>query len=157
MSASAPTLGGLGEDIVLRILSSSDIFTTLSVSRINRHLYHITSAKQLWLLHVQDLIDRSVIELPPSVVLVSLSTADLVDLVRRLVVGPATWAAEQLPQVSTEITIRTMHDQPAGSRGRFRVKLLDATRLEPGTNISPDTELCRHTRGAQRCCNGASG
>ncbi|KAJ7487022.1 hypothetical protein FB451DRAFT_775914 [Mycena latifolia] len=128
MSALAPTLGGLDEDIVLRILSSSDISTTISVSRINRHLHHITSAKQLWLLHVQDLVDRSLIELPPSVTLLSLSTADLIDLVRRLVTGPATWAAGQSPQVSTEISIRMMHDQPAGFLGRSRVKLLDGGR-----------------------------
>ncbi|KAJ7465704.1 hypothetical protein FB451DRAFT_1262236 [Mycena latifolia] len=119
-------------DIVLRILSSSDVFTTLSVSRV-RPTVHIPlvyqqKIAQLWLLHVQDLIDRSLIELPPSVALVSLSTADLVDLVRRLVVGPATWVAGEVPQVSTEITIWTMHDQPAGFRGRFRVKLLDGGR-----------------------------
>ncbi|KAJ7645001.1 hypothetical protein B0H17DRAFT_1104374 [Mycena rosella] len=107
MSLLSINLTGLGEDILLHILSSSDIYTTLCVSQVNRSLYEIASAKQLWVLHLEDLIRRSLIELPPSIMtaLEILSTASLVDVVRRLIAGPASWADGSSPTISTEISL----------------------------------------------------
>ncbi|KAJ7678641.1 hypothetical protein B0H17DRAFT_1206699 [Mycena rosella] len=92
---SASTLEALGEDILIRILSSLDIYSTLCVSQlyVNHYLNDIGSVRQLWILHIQTLAHRNLIELPPSLVLADLSTASLLDLVKHVVTGPATWAA----------------------------------------------------------------
>ncbi|KAJ6565294.1 hypothetical protein DFH09DRAFT_1363869 [Mycena vulgaris] len=123
MSLPSTNLTGLGEDILLRILSSSDIYTTLRVSQVNRFLCEIAAAKQLWVLHLQDLRRRSLIELPPSLELENLSTPSLVDLVRCLITGPVAWADGSSPTPSTEISIIPAEQNRSGRY--HHVKLLN--------------------------------
>ena len=89
-------------------------------------LYEIASAKQLWVLHLKDLIRRSLIELPTSITLETLSTTSLVDLVRRLMTGPATWADGSSSKISTEISLIPA-DHFTGRR-YYQVKLFNGGR-----------------------------
>ncbi|KAJ7689659.1 hypothetical protein B0H17DRAFT_1202111 [Mycena rosella] len=124
MSSLGPILEELGEDVLLQILCSSDIYTTLSASRVNRYLNEITRAKQLWVLHVQDLVRRGLIDIPPPFILEDFSTASLIDLVKCVVTGPETWTAGSVPQVSAEITLNPVKDSTSGFVGDCRAKLL---------------------------------
>ncbi|KAJ7628017.1 hypothetical protein DFH06DRAFT_1442429 [Mycena polygramma] len=85
------TFGALCEDVVLRVLSQSDVYTTLSVSAVNKSLRCVALTKQLWLSLVQDLGVRGVLDLPAAEELETYSTTDLVNHVKRVVVGPEGW------------------------------------------------------------------
>ncbi|KAJ6537769.1 hypothetical protein B0H19DRAFT_1270180 [Mycena capillaripes] len=106
----ASTLEGLGQDVLLKILSLSDISTVLYVSRVNRNLRAISLVKQLWILLISDLRSRSFIETPPSD-LSQHTTTQLIDQVKTLVVGPSTWrkdsdtSGEVRPQLAAEIKV----------------------------------------------------
>ncbi|KAJ7437928.1 hypothetical protein B0H11DRAFT_2106207, partial [Mycena galericulata] len=82
----------LNEDVVAEILSSCDIYTVLVVGRVNKHFRLIAMAKQLWISILRDLEGRGLIDLPPGVELGSFSTADLVEEVKRIILGPKTWS-----------------------------------------------------------------
>ncbi|KAJ7676802.1 hypothetical protein DFH06DRAFT_1466201 [Mycena polygramma] len=86
----------LGDDILLTVLSACDVCTVLSVSAVNKSLRRVTSAKQLWLSLIQADTFRDVLELPPfdHAELETHSTAELVELVKRLVDGPSSLPGE---------------------------------------------------------------
>ncbi|KAF7367993.1 hypothetical protein MSAN_00865000 [Mycena sanguinolenta] len=80
----------LGDDILLNILALGDIHTVLAVSAIDKRLHDLTQAKQLWLSLIQNRMFRHALNLPPPNTdeLQSLSTGELVGLVKRAVIGP---------------------------------------------------------------------
>ncbi|KAJ6453339.1 hypothetical protein C8R45DRAFT_633709 [Mycena sanguinolenta] len=83
----------LGDDILLSILALCDVYRVLTVSAIDKRLRGLTQAKQLWLSLIQDSAFRHVLELrpPDREELERLSTRELVDLVKRAVIGPPQW------------------------------------------------------------------
>ncbi|KAJ6459990.1 hypothetical protein C8R45DRAFT_1030234 [Mycena sanguinolenta] len=83
----------LGDDILLNILALCDVCTVISVSKIDKRLRDLTQAKQLWLSLLQEPTFREVLELrPPNILeLQNHSTRELVDLVKRAVIGPPPW------------------------------------------------------------------
>ncbi|KAJ7144530.1 hypothetical protein C8R44DRAFT_846281 [Mycena epipterygia] len=117
----------VGEDILLRILLESDIHTTICVSQVNRFLHDITSAKQLWISHVKNLIQTSLIELPPALTLDELSAVRLIDLVKRLVTGPTTWS-QGSPTVSSEVVIQRLANHILPFHGYCSAKLVSGGR-----------------------------
>ncbi|KAK7046876.1 hypothetical protein R3P38DRAFT_2876327 [Favolaschia claudopus] len=86
-------LDKLPEDILLKILVLTDIYTVLTL-----HLRAITSVKQLWVLLTSDLLTRGLIDIPLEDVSV-MSTEDLKAEVKRAVCGPRTWSpdSEDIP------------------------------------------------------------
>ncbi|KAJ6459977.1 hypothetical protein C8R45DRAFT_1180781 [Mycena sanguinolenta] len=84
---------GLGDDILLNILALCDVYTVVAVSAIDKRLRDLTQAKQLWLSLLQEPTFRDVLELRPpnSLELQNSSTRELVDLVKRAVIGPPPW------------------------------------------------------------------
>ncbi|KAF8209752.1 hypothetical protein K438DRAFT_2012031 [Mycena galopus ATCC 62051] len=84
-------LEALGEDVLLRVLVLCDVYTALSVAATNKFLRSVTLVKQLWLSLVQDMGFRGMLDLPLTAELEGQSTAQLVDIVKRLVVGPESW------------------------------------------------------------------
>ncbi|KAJ7638152.1 hypothetical protein B0H17DRAFT_1277646 [Mycena rosella] len=78
-------LDRLDPDVLLQIFALLDVFTIVSLSRV--------SAKQLWLLVVREIFSRGLIDPPGNAILEALSTAELVAEVKRVVVGPRTWAS----------------------------------------------------------------
>ncbi|KAJ7806370.1 hypothetical protein B0H13DRAFT_2387112 [Mycena leptocephala] len=99
----------LGDDILLQVLSLCDVYTALSVSAINRFLRGVALTKHLWLSLVRDLGFRGVLDLPTANDLESCSAAELVDLIKRVVVGPTSWAPMSSARVppSHRLTVHT--------------------------------------------------
>ncbi|KAJ6537761.1 hypothetical protein B0H19DRAFT_1180838 [Mycena capillaripes] len=140
-------LEGLGDDVLLMILSLSDVYTVLCVSQVrfshstwlsattrvsqvNRHLRAIAMVKQLWILLITDLRSRSFIETPLAD-LSQFTTAQLIEQVKTLVVGPRTWgevdsdgsnSGEVQPQLAAEITL------PFGTVMKHHTQLINAGR-----------------------------
>ncbi|KAJ6565965.1 hypothetical protein DFH09DRAFT_1157347 [Mycena vulgaris] len=79
-------------DVLLQIFAPLDVFTILSLSRVNKYFHALTATKQLWLSVVRDLTSRCLIDPPSAEVLETFSTAQLVEEVKRVVFGPRTWS-----------------------------------------------------------------
>ncbi|KAJ7457463.1 hypothetical protein FB451DRAFT_1274958 [Mycena latifolia] len=97
----------LDSDLLLHICMLLDVFTIISISRVNKYLHAIVSAKQLWISVVCDLSARCLIDPPAEENLQKLSTAELMQQVKRGVVGPLTWSSTfpTLPTLSRQISI----------------------------------------------------
>jgi hypothetical protein len=94
---------------------------------VNKSFHEITSFKQLWLSIVRDLSRARVIDAPAEETLETLSTVELVEEVRRAVVGPRTWSpASSVPP--------TVHRQFSISLERYTVTH-PAELLPGGTHI----------------------
>ncbi|KAJ7225181.1 hypothetical protein C8J57DRAFT_1535442 [Mycena rebaudengoi] len=92
----------LGEDVGLRVVSLCDIETLLSLGLVNVFFRRLTMAKQLWILLVEDLASRGLVDLPHSRSLADHSVMDLIGLVKRTVIGPATWSEQEGSPVLAE-------------------------------------------------------
>ncbi|KAJ7482751.1 hypothetical protein FB451DRAFT_1235974 [Mycena latifolia] len=97
----------LDPDLLLHICTLLDVFTIISISRVNKYLRSIVSAKQLWISVVRDLSERWLIDPPAEENLEKLSTAELIQQVKRGVVGPLTWSSTfpLPPTLSRQISI----------------------------------------------------
>ncbi|KAJ7089049.1 hypothetical protein C8R43DRAFT_1142211 [Mycena crocata] len=82
----------LDEDILPQILVYCDIHTVLSIGRVNRLLHALTLKKELWLPLIYDLAFHGLIDLPPGETLQTYTVQDILDEVKRTVVGPKTWS-----------------------------------------------------------------
>ncbi|KAJ7270238.1 hypothetical protein C8J57DRAFT_1508280 [Mycena rebaudengoi] len=82
----------------------SSVSTVLSVSQVNRNLKRIAYAKHLWKRLIEDLATRSLIDLPRDR---DYSTAELIEEVKRVVLGPQTWSSAfpSGPIVSRELLV----------------------------------------------------
>jgi hypothetical protein len=59
---------------------------------VNRYLHRITQTKQLWIQIINNLIYRSLLELPSDFIASENSSAELIEHVERAVKGPRTWS-----------------------------------------------------------------
>ncbi|KAJ7123273.1 hypothetical protein C8R43DRAFT_43686 [Mycena crocata] len=95
----------LDEDILTHILTCSDVYTVLQVGRVNKLLHALTLLKEIWLAMIHDLAFRGIVDLPPADLLCSCTTSDLMDEVKRTVLGPKTWS----PLSTSPSTIARQH------------------------------------------------
>ncbi|KAF8207992.1 hypothetical protein K438DRAFT_1961493 [Mycena galopus ATCC 62051] len=96
----------LGRDVGLLILSLCDIKTVLDMGRVNIFFHKLSMRKQLWILLMEDLVMQLVVDLPCSRPLKDHSVEELVALVKRTVVGPATWCLlNNAPTLAEEISL----------------------------------------------------
>ncbi|KAJ6541376.1 hypothetical protein B0H19DRAFT_315120 [Mycena capillaripes] len=104
---SMPTIIHLGEDVLVKVLSSCDVYTVLRVSQVNRYLRIISMTKQIWIFLVQTLQSCSIIALPPGTELATCGTEELVKMVKRTVTGPRTLACTTLlpPTIFHEVVL----------------------------------------------------
>ncbi|KAJ6566914.1 hypothetical protein B0H19DRAFT_1138871 [Mycena capillaripes] len=86
----------LGADVLLQIFGLTDVYTIMSLSRVNRPFHEIVSVKQLWLSVVRNLSLTRLIDAPGDETLQTFSTEDLIGEVRRVVDGPRTWSSASL-------------------------------------------------------------
>ncbi|KAJ7108402.1 hypothetical protein C8R43DRAFT_1243567 [Mycena crocata] len=92
----------LDEDVLLQILPYCDVHTVLHVGRVNKLLRALTLTKEIWLALIHDLAFRGILDLPPADVLRNYTVPDLVDDVKRIVLGPKTWSpASTSPPIIT--------------------------------------------------------
>ncbi|KAF7351825.1 hypothetical protein MVEN_01143600 [Mycena venus] len=96
----------LGEDVALFIHSLCDVDTVLLVGRVRRSLpfSSLTMRKQLWILLVEDLISSSLVDRPHTHSLADHSV-ELIALIKRTVLGPATWSPETSPILAEEMSL----------------------------------------------------
>ncbi|KAJ7777696.1 hypothetical protein DFH07DRAFT_797561 [Mycena maculata] len=125
------TIAGLEQDVVLYILGFCDIYTVLSVSRVNRHLHIAASVKQLWISLVNDLRRCGLMEVPPSYTPSQYTTTKLQEQVKRLLTGPETWLLPppSPPALACEIVIPTQANMTKYRQdGRVQVQLINGGR-----------------------------
>ncbi|KAJ7869040.1 hypothetical protein B0H13DRAFT_2063521 [Mycena leptocephala] len=79
------TIQDLPEDVLVRILGFCDICAVISTSEVNRDLRRIALTKQLWIQIINDLIYRSLLELPADFVVSEHSSTGLIEHVERAV------------------------------------------------------------------------
>ncbi|KAJ7835438.1 hypothetical protein B0H14DRAFT_2796197 [Mycena olivaceomarginata] len=84
-------LDRLVADLVLYVLALTDVYTILSLSRVNKFFHSITLAKQLWIPIIRDLVMCGLSDFPADEDLGALSVEGLVEEVKRAVAGPRTW------------------------------------------------------------------
>ncbi|KAJ7916914.1 hypothetical protein B0H13DRAFT_2269697 [Mycena leptocephala] len=84
-------LDRLVTDLVLYVLALTDVYTILSLSRVNKFFHSMTLAKQLWIPIVRDLVIRGLSDFPADEDLSAFSVETLVEEVKRAVAGPRTW------------------------------------------------------------------
>ncbi|KAJ6615329.1 hypothetical protein B0H10DRAFT_1950029 [Mycena sp. CBHHK59/15] len=96
------------EDILLKILSFCDVHAVLSASTVNKSLRRVALTKQLWLYLLQDVASRGLLDSPSEAELDASSTDDIIQEIKRVVCGPATWAPASFsaPQICREVTFR---------------------------------------------------
>ncbi|KAJ6565964.1 hypothetical protein DFH09DRAFT_1157346 [Mycena vulgaris] len=97
----------LDSDVLLQIFALMDVYTVLSLSRVNKAFHELASTKHLWRSVVRDLSSRYLVDAPAAEVLETFSTAQLVDEVKRVVAGPRTWspACSRVPRLLRQHTI----------------------------------------------------
>ncbi|KAJ6467553.1 hypothetical protein C8R47DRAFT_1152635 [Mycena vitilis] len=81
----------LDPDCLSCIFGLTDLYTILSLSRVNRYFREIASAKQLWLSLVYDLASRGLINHPDQC-WETFSAGELMAKIKRAVAGPQTWS-----------------------------------------------------------------
>ncbi|KAJ7731780.1 hypothetical protein B0H16DRAFT_1893260, partial [Mycena metata] len=99
---STTTIADIGPEILLRVLALCDVHTIISVS--------IASTKQLWIFVINLLRNPSLMETWPSYDPTHYTAEELIEQVKRLVVGPRTWMSPSSsmsfpPQVVAELTL----------------------------------------------------
>ncbi|KAF7363950.1 hypothetical protein MSAN_01053300 [Mycena sanguinolenta] len=90
------SLDHLNADVLCLILALTDVYTILSLSRVNKYLHSISSSRPVWVSVVLDLSSRDLIDLSLDTIVENLSTEELKDEVKRVVVGPRTWSPTSL-------------------------------------------------------------
>ncbi|KAJ7738732.1 hypothetical protein B0H16DRAFT_1569635 [Mycena metata] len=85
-------LNELDIDVLSHIFILTDVYTIMSLSKVNKSFHAISRAKHLWVSVVRDLYARRLIDLGVDEVLEECSTQTLIDKVRRVVLGPSTWS-----------------------------------------------------------------
>ncbi|KAF7335695.1 hypothetical protein MVEN_02224900 [Mycena venus] len=123
MSTTTIAFLDLTDDVLIRILGFCDIQSVIYISQVNRYLQTITLVKQLWISLVDDLIQRSLLELPPGFVISQHSAAELIDHVKRVTQGARTWRSTP---PSTRLVFPV--DIKQGYQGDAKVKLVNGGR-----------------------------
>ncbi|KAJ7247031.1 hypothetical protein C8J57DRAFT_724973 [Mycena rebaudengoi] len=100
-------LADLVEDILRRILMLCDIYTVLSVSQVNKSLRRTAYSKEIWIYLMNGLAARGLIDLPHDRPLQDYSSAELIEEVQRIILGPKTWSCPRpaAPIIAREFRI----------------------------------------------------
>ncbi|KAJ7496242.1 hypothetical protein B0H11DRAFT_857694 [Mycena galericulata] len=138
----------LNTDVLLSILCLTDVYTIVSLSRVNKLFYSITSAKQLWVAVLRDLSSRRLSDLPSDTNFEPYTTDGLINEVKRAVLGPCTWSPHsRIPptihrHASIELTRETTTQESfarwlPGGRHIFFYSFLEATTVFECWEVHP--------------------
>ncbi|KAF7368292.1 hypothetical protein MVEN_00150400 [Mycena venus] len=86
------SLQGLGDDVILKILSLCDVCAVLTISTVNKSFRHLTLTKQLWVHLMHNLVSRGLLHQRTDAEIDAYSARDVIDEIKRIVCGPETWA-----------------------------------------------------------------
>ncbi|KAJ7259989.1 hypothetical protein B0H12DRAFT_1231925 [Mycena haematopus] len=103
-------LSDLAPDVVFSIFACSDISSVVSAGQTCRYLHNLAFDKSVWLGLFDRLRRRFLVDRNCTPDLESLSTDEIIEVVRRLITGPQTWSPRELDcdpiaEVSTQITL----------------------------------------------------
>ncbi|KAJ6472439.1 hypothetical protein C8R45DRAFT_1013041 [Mycena sanguinolenta] len=104
-------LSNLAPDVIFSIFAHCDISSVISASQTCRYLHDLAFDKSVWLTLLDNLRRRSILDRTSN--LETLSVAELIGIVRRLITGPQTWSPGELdhdPVAEVSKTI-TLHPQ----------------------------------------------
>ncbi|KAJ7240515.1 hypothetical protein C8J57DRAFT_1478142 [Mycena rebaudengoi] len=82
----------LAEDILHLILQFCDVYTVVSTTQVNKRFRAIALAKHLWIYLIEDLVAQRLFDLPHDRSLQDHTTAQLIEEVKKLAIGPRTWS-----------------------------------------------------------------
>ncbi|KAJ7110517.1 hypothetical protein C8R44DRAFT_883653 [Mycena epipterygia] len=106
----------LSEDVVCHTLCICDISSVISISQTNKYLHHLAFARTVWMSLLEDLRNRGFVDRLSADDIQTLSTHDLVETVKRLVVGPDAWSRPGIQRPEPE-NPDYFADRPAGHAG----------------------------------------
>ncbi|KAJ7621296.1 hypothetical protein FB45DRAFT_928884 [Roridomyces roridus] len=99
----------LPADIILSVLSHCSVSDVISTAMTCRHLHALGFEKSVWLILLTDLKRRGFLDETHTAVLQDLTTQELVNLVKRVVLGPESWWPDEhgvvKPRVAREIVL----------------------------------------------------
>ncbi|KAF7349496.1 hypothetical protein MSAN_01739900 [Mycena sanguinolenta] len=119
----------LAEDVIYSIFGCCDIASVLSVGQTCRHLHGLAFNKSVWLVLLDDLRRRLILNHTFISNLEALSMAEMIRVIRRLITGPYTWSPKQydsVVEISEQITLHPAIT--AGNKDQNVVKLLPSGR-----------------------------
>ncbi|KAJ7050804.1 hypothetical protein C8F01DRAFT_1377377 [Mycena amicta] len=104
-------------DVVLLILAFCDVASVLAVSQTCKRLHTLVFEKSVWISLCRDLQHRQMLDcvLTPELSGPSLTTTELIGLIKRIVSGPDSWKTGRAPTIQREITL-PLQAQAQGSR-----------------------------------------
>ncbi|KAK6996320.1 hypothetical protein R3P38DRAFT_3072397 [Favolaschia claudopus] len=68
-----------------------DVWSILKVSALNRYFNNLAFTQQVWLAIVRNLGEQGLVDLPTEAVLGTLTPKDVIEEIKRVVIGPQTW------------------------------------------------------------------
>ncbi|KAJ6548831.1 hypothetical protein B0H19DRAFT_1299900 [Mycena capillaripes] len=101
----------LNQDVLLHILASLDVLSVLDCSQVCWYLHGLSTSKHVWLSLLTDLNQRLLLEMPLSETLAQHTVSGLIAEVKRVVLGPTTWASDSDQQPTIRRQIRLTMDE----------------------------------------------
>ncbi|KAJ6465020.1 hypothetical protein C8R45DRAFT_1174387 [Mycena sanguinolenta] len=147
--STALLLSDLAPDVIFSIFACCDISSVVSISQTCRYLHDLAFDKSVWLGLLDNLRRKSILDRCCS--LETLSTDEMIGLVRHIITGPQTWSPldpEGVAEVSREITLH-----PTPSEDEYVAELLPSGRYVLFTDwtalgcwsVADDELVWRHT------------
>ncbi|KAJ7198113.1 hypothetical protein GGX14DRAFT_573670 [Mycena pura] len=85
-------------ELLLMVLCFCDVSTVMLASQTNKTFHELASSRIMWISLVEDLRHRGFVDRLSAADVKAMPTSDLVAVVRRLVVGPASWSPAKATQ-----------------------------------------------------------
>ncbi|KAJ6454181.1 hypothetical protein C8R45DRAFT_1082853 [Mycena sanguinolenta] len=129
-------------DTIFSILVFCDISSVVSIARTCRYLHNLAFQKRVWVCLLENLRRRSILDYSWTPNIDILSTADMIEIVKRLVAGPEMWNPRHLHCssgfIGEAITLHRMSFNPPNEAGFFfnRAELLPSGRYVLFLNFS---------------------
>ncbi|KAF7353479.1 hypothetical protein MSAN_01537500 [Mycena sanguinolenta] len=119
-------LSNLAPDVIFSVLVFCDISSVIAASQTCRYLHDLAFDKSVWLGLLDNLRHRSILD--RTIELGTLSVAEMVKIVRRLITGPKTWSPLNIwvpsAEVFREITVHLRSEPGLGSSLTYKAQLL---------------------------------
>ncbi|KAJ6476878.1 hypothetical protein C8R45DRAFT_366579 [Mycena sanguinolenta] len=127
--ATASLMSDLAPDIIFSIFACCDIASVVSVGQTCRSLHALAFEKSVWLVLLDDLRRRLIVDRNCTPNLETLSTAEIIGVVQRLTTGPQTWNPGQPDSVAEISRTIMLHPDIVPQITRWNiVKLLSSGR-----------------------------
>ncbi|KAF7350297.1 hypothetical protein MVEN_01333700 [Mycena venus] len=103
-------LSDLAPDVIFSIFACCDISSVVSTAQTCRYLHRLAFDISVWLVLLDNLRRRSILDRTCTPDIKVLSTDEIIDIVKRLITGPKTWttpldAADPVAEVTREIEV----------------------------------------------------